>query len=453
MKKLTIVIDKTLKTPLYRQIYDYIKEAIFNQDIKPDEKLPSLRSLAKNLEISITTIEQAYGQLEVEGYVYSKANSGYYVKAKLDMNPNGTRQPNLQFGDDLARSPNTYYYDSECFNFERYKKCLNRVINEYQDCLNHQSTSQGELLLRQEISRYVYQSRGVRASSDQIVIGAGTQQLATLIARILTTIDTNVFVVEDPSYIPVIDTFKNSHFSTLKVPVTKDGVAIDKLPTNIPCVLYTAPSNQFPTGAFMPIDKRIEAINWAIKNKSYIIEDDYDSELRYLSKPIPAMQGLDKHSQAIIYLGSFSSTMYQSFRISYLILPNSLLDQYNRIKDQYNQTCSKLEQLALALFMHSGDYQKGIKKMRKLYAAKLETVLAILKDYDNVTLTNRTTGIALGITIRSSKSPEQIIELAKKAKIKIRQYENNQETNYLLYYNYIPKKDINKALVTFLGHI
>ncbi len=454
MNKLTIVVDKNLKTPLYRQIYNYIKEAIFNQDIKPDEKLPSLRSLARNLEISITTIEQAYSQLEAEGYVFSKANSGYYVKAKLNMVQKGGNVDDTDPGHGIsAFGDNPYYYDSECFSFERYKKCINKVINEFQDSLNHQSTSQGEPFLRQEISRYLYQSRGVRASIDQIVIGAGTQQLATLVVAILRMLELNVFVVEDPSYIPVIDTFKNSHFSTLKVPVNRDGVAISQLPTNIPCVLYTAPSNQFPTGAFMPIDKRIEAINWANKNRSYIIEDDYDSELRYLSKPIPAMQGLDKHSQAIIYLGSFSSTMYQSFRISYLILPNSLLEHYSKIKDEYNQTCSKLEQLALAQFMHSGDYQKGIKKMRKLYATKLEMVMGILKNYGSVRLTNRTTGIALGITINSDKSPDEIIEIARKAKIKMRAYENNQETNYLLYYNYIPKKDINKALVSFLGQI
>ena len=453
MNKLTIVIDKNLKTPLYRQIYDYIKEAIFNQDIKPNDKLPSLRSLAKNLEISITTIEQAYNQLEVEGYVYSKANSGYYVKAILDIIESGAPNVSIDSYPEINIEANPYYHDSECFNFERYKKCLNKVINEYQDSLSHQSDSQGELFLRQEISRYVYQSRGVRASSDQIVIGAGTQQLATLIVRIMKLQENNVFVVEDPSYIPVVDIFKNSHFSTLKVPVNQDGVDIASLPTNIPCVLYTAPSNQFPTGAFMPIARRIEAINWAIKNKSYIIEDDYDSELRYLSKPIPAMQGLDKHSQAIIYLGSFSATMYQSFRISYLILPNSLLGDYRQIKDQYNQTCSKLEQLALALFIHNGDYQKGIKKIRKLYANKLERVMDILEDYDQVRLTNRTTGIALGISIDSEKSPKQIVTLAKEARIKIRPYENNQEINYLLYYNYIPNEDINKALVAFLGRI
>lgn len=453
MKKLTIVIDKKIKTPLYRQIYDYIKEAIFNQDIKPNEKLPSLRALAKNLEISITTIEQAYGQLEVEGYVYSKANSGYYVKAKLDVIENGSRHQGPDSIPEISVAGNPYYYDSDCFNFERYKKCLNKVINEYQDCLNHQSASQGELFLRQEISRYVYQSRGVRCSSEQVVIGAGTQQLATLLIRILKMLEINVFVVEDPSYIPVIDTFKNSNFSTLKVPVNEDGVSIDQLPTNIPCVLYTAPSNQFPTGAFMPIDKRIEAINWAIKNKSFIIEDDYDSELRYLSKPIPAMQGLDKQSQAIIYLGSFSSTMYQSFRISYLILPKKLLGYYRPIKDEYNQTCSKLEQLALGLFMHNGDYQKGIKKMRKLYASKLGQVMTILENYSNIKITNRTTGIALGIAIKSPKSPHELVTLAKEFKIKIRPYENNQETNYLLYYNYIPKEDIIKALVAFLGHI
>ena len=453
MKKLAIVIDKESKIPLYRQIYLYIKEAIYNQDIKKNEKLPSLRGLAKELEISITTIEQAYFQLEVEGYVYAKANSGYYVKDQLDCFDSQDHLPMMESIEEISIESNPYYYDRACFNFERYKKCINKVINQYQDQLYYQSASQGEAFLRKEISHYVYQSRGVRCSSDQVIIGAGTQQLATLIIRILKMLDIHVFVVEDPSYIPIVDIFQNSHFSTLKVPVNDNGVSISQLPTNIPCVLYTAPSNQFPTGSFMPINKRIEAIKWAHSNHSFIIEDDYDSELRYLTKPIPAMQGLDKKSQSIIYMGSFSSTMYQAFRISYLILPNSLLGFYQQIKDQYNQTCSKLEQLALGLFMHNGDYQKGIKKMRKLYAVKLEMVLSLLKNNEHVTVTNRTTGIALGIQIKSKKTPEEIIQIAKEAKIKIRSYKNNEETNYLLYYNYIPKENIKKALETFLSQL
>ncbi len=453
MNKLIPVINKTDKTPLYLQIYDYIKAAIFNHDIKPNDKLPSLRSLAKNLEISITTIEQAYEQLIVEGYVYSKPNSGFYVKAKLDGHRFGQSNPNHRSEDVIAIEENPYYYDDSCFSFERYKKCVNKIINEYRSALFAPSNNQGELSLRQEISRYVYQSRGVRCHPDQVVIGAGTQQLTSLVVAMLKQLRINVFVVENPSYTPVIDIFKNSNFSILNVDVNQDGVSLDQLPTNIPCVLYTAPSNQFPTGAFMPIDRRIQAINWANQNNSYIIEDDYDSELRYLTKPIPAMQGLDKESKSIIYLGSFSSTMYQSFRISYMILPASLVATYNQIKFQYNQTCSKLEQLALGLFMNNGDYQKGIKKMRKLYADKQTMVFKILEEYPNVTVTDRTTGIALGLKINSLKSPRKLVEIARECRIKLRIFQVNNEIIYLLYYNYIPKEDINKALIEFLKRI
>ena len=139
---------------------------------------------------------------------------------------------------------------------------------------------------------------------------------------------------------------------------------IERLPVNMRSLVYVNPSNQFPSGAVMPIGRRYELIKWAEDNDSYILEDDYDSELRYFGKPIPALQGLDR-SGRVVYLGSFSSTLFASIKISYMVLPKELMEIFDRIKSKYSQTCSKAEQICLALYMDNGYYYRHIKKCRK----------------------------------------------------------------------------------------
>ncbi len=448
MKPITIEFKDSPRNPLYMQLYRYLKNEITCGNMTAGEKLPSLRRLSRDLSISVTTTEQAYNQLLVEGYIISKPQSGYYI-AKI---AGGGRS-----GGDISGSPDTekgfdfsnytfqnspYKHDLSCFDFGKWKKCMSRVLNDYSHLLLFESDPQGEAALRYEISKYIYTSRGVIANPGQIVIGAGTQQLTTHLCRIMRKMNIGHVATEDPGYLPVQNIFRDHGFSITKVAVEDNGIRIEKLPTNIPSAVYVSPSNQFPTGSVMPVGKRYQLLSWALENDSYVLEDDYDSELRYFGKPVPALQGLDKNNR-VVYLGSFSSTLFPAVKISYMVLPPVMVDIFNAIKSDYTQTCSKTEQLTLALFMEDGLYYTNIKKLRNLYGQKLQTALAAFARCAGgfVTPTNTNSGINIILKVRTKKSPAALSDAAREIGVNMQPAAalTDQDTAALIfYYNQIP---------------
>lgn len=451
MKALIPTIENNSKTPYYLQLYSYLKEAILSGEIAAHEKLPSLRLLSKTLKLSVTTIELAYDQLMVEGYIYSKPQSGYYAS---NIMPAGraTPQASMDFSileQSVEQDEPTQYYDLDCFAFTKWKKCMNKVLTEYTPQLFFESDPQGELALRVEIAKYLYMSRGVICQPEQIVIGAGIQQITNQLTTLLKRMSINLVAVENPGYMPVNNIFRDRGFTIHPVDVSSDGIMIEKLPSNIHSAVYVNPSNQVPSGAVMPIGRRYQLLEWAVKNDSIIIEDDYDSELRYFGKPIPALQGLDVNER-VVYLGSFSATLFSSIKISYMVLPPGMADLFRSIRGDYTQTCSKAEQLTLALFMESGYYQTNIKKQRNLYAQKLQVVCKQLNtDFTNVT--NTSSGLNVIIHVQSSKTPEELCADASEVGINAIPTEAytgssiSGASSLILYYNQIPLAQIPEA--------
>lgn len=447
--------------PLYLQLYHYIKTAILEGSILPREKLPSLRGLSKSLGLSMTTVELAYNQLLVEGYIYSKPQSGYFVN-QISAGMGSVRKaadadepeiaPLRQAGL-LSDYEKHGYYDSSCFDFIKWKKCINQVLTEYSHLLLREGESKGEKALRQEISKYVYQSRGVTCTPDQIVIGAGTQQIMGQLCTILIKMGMKHVTVEEPGYLPVRNIFRDRDFAITSVPVGKEGISIAMLPANIRSAVYVSPSNQFPTGYVMPIGKRYELLDWARKNDSIIIEDDYDSELRYFGKPIPSLQGLD-HDQRVVYLGSFSSTLFPSIKISYMILPPNMAAIFDTFRGDYTQTCSKTEQLTLAIYMSKGLYQTNIKKLRTLYSQKLQLVLSIFNRWGAgmIRPVNSSSGINMLISVKSKKPAALLCQEAQELGISTLPIDTYTEApaesraTLIFYYNQIPVGQMEPAL-------
>lgn len=460
MKAIIPDISENSSKPYYLQLYEYIKQAILSEEIQEQEKLPSLRRLSKTLNLSITTIELAYSQLQVEGYIYSKPQSGYYVgkishspnTAAVSQPPHAPQAPLLQESSlDMAlKKQDSFFYDPECFDFNKWKKCINKVLTEYTPLLSFQSDPQGEPALRYEISRYLYQSRGVSCHPDQIVIGAGTQQITNHLATILKKIAIDHITVEEPGYIPVKNIFRDRGFSITPVTVGKNGLLIEKLPANIRSAVYVTPSNQVPTGAVMPVGRRYELLNWARENDSIIIEDDYDSELRYFGRPIPALQGLDTN-RSVVYLGSFSATLFPSVKISYMVLPEQMAEIFETIRNDYIQPCSKTEQLTLALFMEKGYYQTNIKKLRNLYGQKCAVAASCLTTEFSKP-TNTSSGINMVIDVLGEKSAETLCREAGELNIPAiptTAYGGKQSEHahtLILHYNQIPLKEIPKVM-------
>lgn len=450
-------LNNNSSTPLYVQLYQSIKSDITTGSIKAGERLPSLRSLSQSLGISITTVQLAYNQLLVEGYTVSRPQSGYYVSQTFHAGPGFSSSADISiaknFSEDKDDSP--YIHDSCCFDFNKWKKCSSAVFNQYADRLLYESDPQGEKILRSEISKYLYSSRGVKCSPKQIVIGAGTQQITGQLCRILDKLEISHVSLESPGYLPVQNMFRDNGFAISHIPVHKDGIDISRLPVNISSAVYVSPSNQFPTGAVMPAGRRYQLLEWAKTNDSIIIEDDYDSELRYFGKPVPALQSLDS-TDSVVYLGSFSSTLFPAIKISYMVLPPAIIGIFDQIRGRYTQTCSKAEQLTLALFMEKGFYNTGIKKLRNLYSQKLQASLLALSRYGHgkVKAVDTQSGINLILRIRSSKNAEELCSIAKSIGVHMVPVADisDQETSALIfYYNSIPLEEIDgivKALMS-----
>lgn len=322
---------------------------------------------------------------------------------------------------------------------------MNKVLTDFAPQLFFESDPQGEPALRAEIAKYLYLSRGVICQPEQIVIGAGIQQITGQLATLLTKMSIDLVAVEDPGFLPVNNIFRDRGFALNPVEVGPDGIAIEKLPSNIRSAVYVNPSNQVPSGAVMPVGRRYQLLEWAAANNSVIIEDDYDSELRYFGKPIPALQGLDSN-ETVVYLGSFSATLFSSIKISYMVLPLHMAEVFRSIRGDYTQTCSKTEQLTLALFMESGYYQTHIKKIRNLYSQKLQTVTKCLAT-EFTKPRDTYSGLNVILEVDSEKSTSLLAEEAKHVGINaVPVNTNNDDKTMILYYNQIPLADIPGAI-------
>lgn len=445
--------------PKYIQLYRHIKSEILSGNLAVGEKLPSLREVSLESGISITTASQGYNQLLTEGYIISRPQSGYFVAeipTSYVVPEENSKGPAPELSD-YTFEGDGFIHDPEAFDFQKWKKCSSRVFSEYGDLLLFESDIQGEAALRFEICKYLYSSRGVTASPTQVVIGAGTQQLTSHLARILTLMGIDLICTEDPGYTPIQNIFRDRGFGIAKIPVREKGILIEKLPVNISTAVYVSPANQFPTGSVMPIGSRYSLLNWAKENNSIILEDDYDSELRYFGKPVPALQGLDD-SNRTVYLGSFSSTLFPAIKISYMILPPEMAEIFASIKDDYTQTCSKAEQLTLALFMEDGYYYTHIRKLRSLYAQKLQAAVEAFDKYakDFVTATNTRSGISMTLQVLSTKGEDELCQEASKLGIHIvplgqKFSQGKKERHLIFYFNQLPLNRIDESLLLLVS--
>ncbi|GKX31984.1 putative HTH-type transcriptional regulator YdeL [Vallitalea longa] len=411
-------LDIDSNRPLYVQLYEYIRDEILNERIAKNEKLPSIRQLANSLDISKTTIENAYQQLSVEGYLYSLPQKGYYassfdktfVTSKKDTYESVREQRVKKM---IKYDFKNEYVEENNFDFNLWRKYMNRVLSYDYKKLYTVTDVQGELELRDEIVKYVRRSRGVSANTNRVIIGGGVQYLLNILSTLMKKININECAFEDPGFNRAKNIFMHNSFNIIPIPVREDGIDLNVLKKSNTKLCYVSPSHQFPTGTVMSVDQRIKLLKWASENKGYIIEDDYNSELRYSGKPIPSMQSFDKNEN-VIYLGSFSTILVPSIRISYMILPDKLINLYNESKNRYIQTTSKTEQLALASFMKEGMFEKHIRKLKKNYAKKNQLLIQAIKNYmgDKVDIGGIDSGLHMVLNINTDLSEKQIIEKA-----------------------------------------
>ncbi|MGN8646518.1 MocR-like pyridoxine biosynthesis transcription factor PdxR [Gracilibacillus sp. HCP3S3_G5_1] len=426
MFEITPKLDPNDNTPLYIQLYEYILEEIEAGRISQGTRLPSIRKLASHLEISKNTVDAAYQQLIAEGYIKSKPKSGLYV-TEFDeqfLIPSSKTPITLNNCEVYKTLEKIYPYDFRHGNIDKesfpttiWKKLNNQVL--YEKDIFSYGDRQGEPELRLELTKYLYESRGVLCTPDQIIIGGGIQQLLGLLCIIIGS-DFHSIAVENPGYDGTREIFKHHGFSIKPIELNNHGIHIKKLRESQARLVYVTPSHQFPIGMIMPITNRMKLIQWAEHVNGYIIEDDYDSEFRYRGKPIPALQGIDSQDK-VIYLGTFSKALLPSIRLAYMILPEPLIKKFKMKFQFYEQPVSKILQKTIYLFMQQGYWQKHLRKMRHIYQKKHEALYKSVHEFmgTHVKIIGEDSGLHLLLEVKSSNTEEILIERAKQSGVKV----------------------------------
>jgi GntR family transcriptional regulator/MocR family aminotransferase len=334
--------------------------------LKSGDKMPSLRQCEKTLGVSRTSIETAYLQLAADGYIYSVEKVGYFIS---EIAPSLNLSDSSNTSHKSTKTKQTYEYDLATIGEDRQVSCLDlwrrymKSALRQEDRLLDYAASQGEEDLREEIAAYVRKSRNIICSKEDVVIGAGFQNLLQILIALIPGEKTISFPTKD--FADGATTFKNA------------GVKVNYRDKESH-VLYVTPSYMTKWGQIMDMKRRHEIVDHALNNNHLLIEDDYQNEFVFSSKPTPSLYAMTG-GENVAFLGSFSRVLLPSVRISYIILPKGVGQEYQAIKKYYNQTSSKAEQIALAQFLRDGHLNRHIKKMRKLYEEKRQLMYQELR--------------------------------------------------------------------------
>lgn len=422
MNELTISLDVKSKIPLYEQIYQYIKEEIQRERISSGEKLPSTRALSTFLEVSRSTVELAYEQLISEGYIESVACRGYFVSELEGLYRLQPQKRSVSEGPDQKRENYLYDYspsgvDLNSFPYNVWRKLSRESLIDDRAELFRLGHPQGEWGLRNAISNYLHQARGVNCTPEQIIVGAGNDYLLMLLATVIGP--KHKVALENPTYRQAYRLFESLSYDICTVDMDEKGMDVSKLEQSKADIAFVMPSHQFPLGIVMPIKRRMELLHWAEQEGRYIIEDDYDSEFRYKGKPVPALQGYDSQGK-VIYIGTFSKSIAPAIRMSYLVLPPKLLEFYQKRSSFLSSTVSRVDQLILQKFIEEGYYERHLNKTRALYKSRHDTLLNALKGLEpTVRISGENAGVHLLLTFTNGMQEEKLISRAKNAGIKV----------------------------------
>jgi len=397
--QLTIPLAKDGE-PLFRQVYAGLREAILSRAVRAGEKLPSTRDLAEQLGVSRTVALQAYDQLLAEGFAVGRGGSGTYVSsnvgegraavsdrsARLRLSPFGSAAASawsrMNFPKREVHSlPYDFAYgrsDLESFPFEMWRRILLRCARRAPVAELDYGPAGGNIRLREAICSHLRRSRAVVSDPSKVVIVNGSQQALDLIARVLLSRGEAV-AIEDPSYQGTTEILRAAGVRLLPVAVDREGIDPGKIPTKAR-IAFVTPSHQYPTGAILPLARRLGLLEWAKRRNAVIVEDDYDGEFRYGEQPLESLQGLDREGR-VIYIGTFSRTVFSALRIGYLVAPKKLITAFVAAKWLCDRHTATLEQETLAEFIASGMYERYLRKVRRRNAARREALLEAIREH------------------------------------------------------------------------
>lgn len=469
---LTYSFAGTGPEPLYIHLYKCIKNDILDGILLPGTKLPSKRSFAKNLGISNITVENAYAQLQAEGFIYSIPKKGFYVTELPD---DVVRKKEEQDRQDIKKQAGYNSPEEEnCeidlvsnmtppdnFPFSIWAKLMREVISEKSSELMKKSPWGGIMELRSAISMHLKQFRNMEVAPEQIITGAGTEYLYTLIIQLLG--HDKVYAVENPGYKKVAQIYRSNNVACEYIPVDNSGIIIEELEKHGADVAHISPSHHYPAGTVTPVSRRYEILAWASKGKDrYIIEDDYDSEFRLSGRPVPTLQSIDI-MERVIYINTFTKSLAPTIRISYMVLPGKLLERFCRQLSFYSCTVSNFEQYTLARFIKDGYFEKHINRMRNYYRNVRDSLMKEIKKSplaDISEISEEGSGLHFLLKINTEISDSEYVEICRKNRINVSclsQYYNEEKSDknngkdkqHIIIMNYsgIRLEDVGKTVV------
>ena len=419
---LTYSLDKN-KGHLSKELYKALKRDIEEGNLKRGEKLPSKRAFARNCSVSTITVQNAYDQLVSEGYITAYEKKGYFVsdgvgkkraavsfvvkeeeeKAKMDL-------PDL--------SNNRIREDN--FPFSIWSRLMRKTMAEKQKQLLSPMATEGVYELRKAISHHLSSFRGMAVSPSQVLVGAGTEYLYSLIIQLLGRDKT--YAIEDPGYMKLERIYESNGVKSTRVQLDEKGLSLEMLEDSGADIAHISPNHHYPTGITMPLDRRYEILSWAAgKEDRYILEDDYDSEFRVSRNPFPTLYTLDG-SGSVIYMNTFSKSLASTVRISYMVLPFDLAERFKEKLSFYSSTVSSFEQYTLASFILDGYFEKHINRMRLFYIRQRKAILSLIYSSpmkDRCSVIENDSGLHFILRLHTTLSDEKVKEILKEEGIKI----------------------------------
>ncbi|WP_394841103.1 PLP-dependent aminotransferase family protein [Pendulispora brunnea] len=382
MTTLHLPIDRASGIPIYRQIYDGLRQAILDGVLRPRQKVPSTRALAEQLDVSRLPVLTAYEQLLHECYLEGRIGSGTFVSAALP--------------DHMLRSPDAAYrhprplpaardygglgpFRTSLPALDQFPQALwARLVARHAHAMTRAQMAYGDpagvVALRDAIAEHLRAARGVRCEAEQVLVVPGSQAALRVAAAVLLARGDGV-AVEEPGYPGARAALTAGGARAIPVPVDEEGLRVSALRTRGRVrAAYVTPSHQYPLGTSMTAARRLELLDWASRQKAWILEDDYDSDYRYVSRPLGALQGMDAHAR-VIYIGSFSKVLFPALRIGYVVVPPALLPRFADARASLDLFSPTLYQLALAEFLREGHFARHVRRMRGVYLKRRDALL------------------------------------------------------------------------------
>jgi len=417
---ITVDFSQRGETGLCEYLYNSIKDQIMDGTLGADSKLPSKRTLASHLGVSVITIQNAYAQLISEGYIYSIEKKGFFVtdisvSNSVQTSVNSVLQSSVPSQSEPEQKKEWFAdftsnaTSAQKFPFTLWAHTMRQVLNSSDEKLLQRSGIKGCLDLRTQIARYLKSFRNMNVSPEQIIIGAGTEALYSMLVQFMGR--DKVFAVENPGYKKVRDILELNGATCIPVQIDDQGINPEDLEKNNANIVHLSPNHHFPTGIVMPVRRRLELLAWAnASDNRFIIEDDYDSEFRFNGKPLPTLQSSSPQSN-IIYMNTFTKTLSPSFRISYMVLPVSLVDDFVTKLGSYSCQVSAFEQFTLARFMEEGNYETHINRMKNYYRSLRNSFITELEKSQlmpSCKIAEEESGLHFLLYVNSRQSPAQL---------------------------------------------